>query len=279
MKRSVANRRTPMRHADGITLVELLVAVALLATMTAGGLTAYAQASATWRAQAAAQRRHERAQYVFGTLEPELQMAGYFGDARPAAQAASTIPPQLRACGIDTVARLDHPVERLGTLPPACVPRTVLRAGSDVLLVRRASARTSAPRAGRPQWFTTGDPAGTGELLWNGAVPPAAVAPQLRDLQVRLYYVANGADGDAGTPALRVKTLTEVAGAPAFVDTEVMPGVESLAVELLPQASPRAVRVGLRVRADGADADLPDADRVLSVTRHFTLRNAPVDAH
>ena len=46
----------------------------------------------------------------------------------------------------------------------------------------------------------------------------------------------------------------KITGAPAFIDTEVMPGVESLQVELLPPTAPRSVRVSLRVRADAADA-------------------------
>jgi hypothetical protein len=147
-----------------------------------------------------------------------------------------------------------------------------------VLLVRRLSARASAPHAGRAQWLTAGDSVLQGQLLWDGQLPPDVAGPELRDLIVRIYYVANGADGDASTPALRVKTLTEVAGAPAFVDTEVMPGVESLELQLLPQAPPRSVRLTLRIRADAADTYARDARRTLSLTRHFTLRNSLSDA-
>jgi hypothetical protein len=262
----------------GLTLVELLVAMTLVSTLTAGGLAAFARANATWRAQESDQRRYERAQYVFGTLEPDLQMAGYFGPARPASPLpASSVPLALQACGIDVIARLDQPVERLNSLPAACVPRTSLRAGSDVLLVRRLSARVSAPRAGRAQWFTATDSRLQGALLWDGQLPPGVGSPELRDLIVRIYYVSNGADGDASTPALRVKSLTEVAGAPAFIDTEVMPGVESLDLQLLPQAAPRSVRLTLHIRADAADT-AHDERRTLSLTRHFTLRNALSDA-
>jgi prepilin-type N-terminal cleavage/methylation domain-containing protein len=267
------------RRAKGFTLVELLVAMTLVATITAGGLAAFARANTTWRAQAADQRRYERAQYVFGTLEPDLQMAGYFGAARPdSALPAAAIPGSVRACGVDVIARLDVPVERHTSLPPACVPRASLAAGSDVLLVRRASARVSAPRAGRAQWLTAGDSFLQGALRWDGQVPADAANPELRELLVRIYYVARTADGDSSTPALRVKSLTEVAGVPAFVDTEVMPGVESLEVQLLPPAAPRSVRLTLRIRADSADIIAQEPRRALSVTRHFTLRNSVPDA-
>jgi len=268
-----------LRAGAGLTLVELLVAMTLVATMTAGGLVAYARANAAWRAQAADQRRLERAQYVFGTLEPELQMAGYFAAARPDSPLPeAAIPLPVRHCGAALIARIDRAVERLATLPARCVASATLLTGSDVLVVRRVSAHASAARAGRAQWITTLDPQPRGELAWNGQLPPGMQDPELRDLVVRIYYVARSADGDAGTPALRAKTLTEIAGAPAFVDTEVMPGVESLRMELLPPDTPQSVRLTLRVRADAADVDLPDARRALSLTRQFTLRNAPPDA-
>lgn len=270
-----------MRHAAcrgrsaGLTLVELLVAMVLVATLTAGGLGAYVRANAVWRMQAADQRRYERAQYVFGTLEPDLQMAGYFGSVRPPAPLPdSAVPPSASRCGTDAITHLDRPVERSGVLPEACVAATSLRAGSDVLLVRRVSARSSAARAGRAQWLTTDGAAPRGELVWDGLAPAGMEDAERRDLVVRIYYVARSADGDPTTPALRVKTLTEIAGAPAFVDTEVMPGVESLQLQLLPPAAPRSVHLTLRVRADAADAATQDARRTLSITRHFTLRNA-----
>jgi hypothetical protein len=264
------------RRSAGLSLVELLVAMTLVATMTAGGLVAYARANAVWRAQSADQRRLERAQYVFGTLEPDLQMAGYFAAARPAAPLPeASIPPSVRQCGAMLVASIDLAVQRLASLPTRCVASAMLLAGSDVLVVRRVSARASAARAGRAQWLTTFDPWPRGELVWDGQLPPGIQDPERRDLVIRIYYVARGADGDAGTPALRVKTLTEIAGVPAFVDTEVMPGVESLRMELLPQDAPRSVRVTLRVRADAADVDRPDSRRAVSLTRQFTLRNAP----
>jgi prepilin-type N-terminal cleavage/methylation domain-containing protein len=266
-------------RAKGFTLVELLVAMALVGTLTAGGLAAYLRASAVWRAQAADQRRYERAQYVFGTLEPDLQMAGYFGGARPAALAPSAVPESVSHCGVDVIARIDRSVERLRFLPAACVPSASMLAGSDILLVRRVSARVAAPRAGRAQWLTTGAGSTEGAVLWDGQLPADTERPDLRDLIVRLYYVSRGADGDPRTPALRVKTLTEVAGAPSFIDTEVMPGVESLEVQLQPPPAARSVRVALRIRADAGDADAADARRTVSYTRHFSLRNALPDAN
>jgi prepilin-type N-terminal cleavage/methylation domain-containing protein len=271
------NRLHVPRPGAGFTLVEILVAMALVATLTTAGLAALARANGTWRAQAADQRRYERAQYVFGTFEPELQMAGFFGPPGPPSPLpAAAVPVPVLSCGADIIGRLDQPVARLATLPPACVARGALATGSDVLVVRRASAQVSPPRAGRAQWLIPRQ--GPGRVLWDGQVPSDIPNPELRDLIVRIYYVARTADGDPHTPALRVKTLTEVAGAPAFIDTEVMPGVEFLQAQLLPAGTTRSVRIALRIRADDGEERAQDARRTLSVTRHFTLRNVPPDA-
>jgi hypothetical protein len=145
--------------------------------------------------------------------------------------------------------------------------------GSAQLTVRRVSAQVADAVPGRAQWL--GSPI-AGQLVWNdvpGTSTPAGT--ERRDLLVRVYYVARAADGDAATPALRVKNLSSIAGAPAFIDTEVMPGVETLQAELLPSpAAPRSLRLTLTVRADQADLH-NQALRRLTITRQFTLRNAP----
>jgi hypothetical protein len=95
-----------------------------------------------------------------------------------------------------------------------------------------------------------------------------------RDLLLRVYYVSRTADGDPATPALRMKSLTAVAGAPAFIDTEVMPGVEDLHVELFPDpASPQRAAVTLALRSDSAELR-GGAPQRLRLSRHYVLRNA-----
>jgi hypothetical protein len=87
--------------------------------------------------------------------------------------------------------------------------------------------------------------------------------------------VARSADEDPDTPALRVKSLTSISGHPAFVDTEVMPGIDDLQIELLPDvSSPQLAIVTLGVRTDTADQRTGETPRRLTVTRHFRLRNA-----
>lgn len=265
-------------RARGFTLLELLVAMTLLSTLTAGGLAAMMRARAAALDAGVESRLHERAQYVFATLEPELQMAGYFaaGPAR-VALSPSTIPAPALACGLDTVRRLDHAVEVSAAFDLPCSAQGGgARSGSQLLLIRRIAAHGATGTPGRAQWWS--DPLGMlpGQLSWDGTAPAGSPAlAEVRDLLVRAYYIANAADGDTGTPALRVKNLTAIAGTPAFIDTEVMPGVDSLQAQLLPSASaPRSVLITLRVRADRQDQRNGEPPRQLTLTRQFTLRNA-----
>jgi Tfp pilus assembly protein PilW len=243
----------------GATLIELLIGMLLAGIAVAAALTGLGHAQRAWLDAQRLARMHERAQYVFGTLEPELQMAGYFGSgASPGLQPAdlAAVP---ASCGSNTVLPLLPAVRVLEgnwSLPCPAQGRGA-QPDSDVLILRRASTRDAATPDGALQ-------------LQGSAAEPAP-----RDLLVRIYYVARAADGDARTPALRVKSLTAVAGEPAFVDTEVMPGVDDMQIELLPDAAtPRSVLVRLRIRPDAVDLRAGEAPPSLALDRRFNLRNS-----
>lgn len=241
----------------GSTLIELLVALLLAGVATTGAVTAVVHLQRAWHAADLTSRMHERAQYVFSSMEPELQMAGYFGGGDSPQLEANSMPAVPSACGASTVLPLlpAMQVHRGGWSLPCAAQGGGAVAGSDVLLVRRASVRTAA--------------SGTGALLL--AMGPDN--PDQRELFVRIYYIARASDGDAGTPALRVKSLSTYAGRPAFIDTEVMPGVDRMLVELLPDAAaPRSVSIRLRIRPDASVASTRAAP-ALEIERHFALRN------
>jgi len=262
-------------HDHGATLIELLISMALMATLSAAGLAAYAHVQSSYHSASVEQNLQQRAQYVWATLEPELQMAGYFGGVVPAPWSAAELPSSVRDCGVALLTHLDVAVEQISTLPPGCEAHGGLVPGTQVLIVRRASAHTRPAHAGRAQWLLQPGAMRSGTLLWDGQTPAGASSDtELRDVIVRAYYVARTADGDAATPALRMKSLTEIAGRPAFVDTEVMPGVEDLQIALQPLLAPRTIRLSLQLRSDAAELRASQAPRHLSVTRHFTLRNA-----
>lgn len=265
----------------GFTLVELLVALCIASVAIAGGLSGMSHIVEAWHMTQVDERLHERALYVFATLEPELQMAGYYGSGPAPVWAPGNPPPaSLASCG-SGISRLDAGVEAFTAAWPLACPAQGGGAviGGTLLVVRRAAANASAPEAGRVQLLDSEAAPALRQLRWDGSLPAEAAAladPLWRDLLLRAYYVARSADEDPTTPALRVKSLTAVAGRPAFLDTEVMPGVAQLSIKLLPSPThANSATVTLVVQADAADTRHGQAPARLSITRSFALRNAP----
>lgn len=279
-----------------MSLIELMMGLLLTSVASLGAFTAWAQGRARYESAQTLGRLQERAQYVFSTLEPELQLAGFYG-----VQGASLLPQPIEpasasSCGAGQATRLLAPVETSRGYALACTPQQPgAVADSAVLTVRRASAQSATPDAGRMQVLTSLEhPAARGVIV-DGVLPAGVTLKpgitELRDLIVRSWYVARESDGngDPTEPALRVKSLTRVAGQPRFVDTEVMPGVEGLGVQLGVRdgALPGQVRwieagessLGAAVVAVKLTLHLRSGPQVrpvrhLSVTRSFAVRNA-----
>ena len=263
----------------GFSLVELLVATAVMTILATAGATGLLRGNGMARDAAALQRLQERAVYAMGTLEADIQLAGYFGVARPVATPAITPGLPTAGCEAGHIAALAVAVEILPRFPPACTPNAArARAGTPVLVVRRTSTRTSTADATRWQWLSHSDMPERSALIGDGVLPPGTNLAQgrseLRNLIVHMYYIATGSDGDPATPALRVRSLTAVAGQPGFIDTEVMPGVENIHAQLLPGAEdPHALRITLDLLAEASEQTVGHPLARQSHTRLFALRN------
>ena len=242
----------------------------------------------------------------------------------PRAEVAG-LPAGSHDCGINFAVDLELAIQGANGRWPAgrdardCAPTRAaggVRAGADTLTVRHASLATTSAHAGRLQIYTRRLESHAGALLFaDGHAPDVLDADaEIRDVEVRSYYVANNSVARGGWPALRVKELTESGGNAQFRDEELMPGVEDLQFEFgvldmtsgsarlsfVPADSPLlrvlpaiAARLWLRVRADSTEhgyidtrplhyADVsftPDAveatQRRMLVQRTVRLRNVP----
>lgn len=288
-----------MSRAQGFSLPELLVALALGSLAVAGALSAFALGRAGLQQAQAGNRLQERAFYLLSVLEPQLQLAGAYGLAGGDTIDPGTATGAAAQCGAGLAQRLTQPVEaHAARWPLACAPSGGgWLPGTDVLIVRRGSTAPVAPDPGRLQVLTqAGSP--TGRLLVDARLPADVTLrdghAELHDLLVSVYYVARRADGEAqGTlPALRVKSLTRIAGNAAFLDTEVLPGVVGLRVHLgyrsaagapLQFASPDTLPVGvqpvavqliLTLAASPDEVGIRQATRRLQVMRTIALRQS-----
>ncbi|MCC7463434.1 MAG: PilW family protein [Gammaproteobacteria bacterium] len=292
------------RPARGHTLIELLLALTLGAGLIGTVLTLYAQGRSALRTADALAQLAEQARYAFATLEADVQMAGYYGltaqgndfrflqagDPAGASSAAAlrqglpalaALNPAAQACGLQFALDLATPLQAANNgyaagiaASAACAARPAAVPLADTLTVRRAATPVVAAQTGRLQLLVDRSEPARRFVLADGTLPPGTLLAsgvlELHDLETRLYYVATEADGNPDQPALRVKSLTRIAGRPGFLDTEVMAGIEDLQVELAidggyvaPDALPpagvvRGVRLWLRVRA--ALAESPGTD-------------------
>jgi type IV pilus assembly protein PilW len=237
------------RHRlSGMTLVELMVALAMGGFLLIGAVAVFAESRAALRAVDSLARLHENARFALDRLEADIRMAGHWGPAARAhaiegrAGPLDPVPPALTVrndCGVNWTIHLDAAVEggndgyRWSCAPYGGRAST----GGDTLIVRRAGAQAEAALE-QGVLYVRSTHLQAGRLLVGGdAQGPLAVgdpAPAHR-LLVSGYYVSPTSSlSTAGNPvpSLRVKALRGGAQGPRVVDEEVLPGIEDLQVEL-----------------------------------------------
>ena len=258
----------------------------------------------------------DSARQAWSILVPDLELAGFYGfagageprferggvvlahgaelaqpDSHNSVPPIPGVPAGSHDCGTNFAVDLGLPVQgsnntyAAGVAAQDCAPTAVAngaRAGSDTLTLRHASAALTHPLAGRLQLYSQRLRAHAAlELFADGHAPGVTDADaEIRNLEVRSYYVANDSVDRKGWPALRAKALTEARGAAQFRDEELLPGVEDLQVEFgsvdphAPGTAPVfapprgdaqrdrrivAVRLWLRIRADRTERGYFDA--------------------
>ena len=233
----------PVRQSSaGVTLVELMVALAIGSFLMIGAVQVYNQSRQAYVINESIARVQETAQFAMDTIEADLRMASNWGknsrgdaiegrsllgDADP----LGLLPVSATGCGAAWVLDLERPVSGnnngYGLL---CGPTGTAQANSDIVTIRRATVEPTVAANGRLQVQTTRI---QGELFADGAVPSDfdPTVSETHNLLVNSYYVATSSELIGGVPTLRRKTLTVTGTAPDIVDQEVAPGVENLQVQ------------------------------------------------
>jgi len=240
-----------MRRQSGITLVELMVALAIGSFLIMGAVQIFSQSRQAFIVNESIARVQETAHFAMDTIEADLRMASNWGrnsrslavegrslvgDANPN---GLTVP--IPTCGDDWAFDLARPIDGSdNAYNLICAADGGAQANSDVVTIRRASVQPVALEAGRLQLQSTRI---QGELFEVGAVPgaflpvtnhPITGAPSsaTHNLMVNSYYVSPTSALIPGVPTLRRKTLTVRNGAPFIEDQEVAPGVENIQLQL-----------------------------------------------
>ena len=254
--------KTIKPNQSGITLVELMVALAIGSFLMIGAIQIYNQSRQAFVVNESIARVQETAQFAMDTIEADLRMASNWGrnsrglavegrsiigDANP-----TNLTQPVNNCSADWVLNLALPIDGTNnTYDPAwgCPAKGGAQASSDVVTIRRASVAHVNPEAGRLQIQSTRI---QGELFVDGNVPAsfnsasaASASDDLSDpavailfdsethnLIVTSYYVSPTSTLINGVPTLRRHRLVSTGGVPAIVDEEVAPGVENLQIQL-----------------------------------------------
>ena len=241
MMRNHLTTSTDSRNQAGLTLVELMVALAIGSFLVIGAVQIYSQSRQAFVINESIARVQETAQFAMDTIEADMRMASNWGrNSRSLAvegRALDTDPnPKGLAvpadCGntwaLDLALAVDGDNNGY-TLP--CAAQGGAQPNSDSITIRRATVQPAPLQAGRLQIQTTRV---QGELFADGAVPGSfsPVDSATHNLLVNSYYVAPTSTLIPGVPTLRRKSLATAGGAPVIVDQEVAPGVENIQVQL-----------------------------------------------
>jgi type IV pilus assembly protein PilW len=234
-----------LQKQAGITLIELMVALAIGSFLMIGAVQVYNQSRQAFVVNESIARVMETAQFAMDTIEADLRMASNWGqqsrglaivgrsvtgDANPL-----TAPTGGVNCGALWALDLANPVAADDdTYNLACAPGpmgvAVAQGNSDVVTTRRTTVAVMPLEAGRLQVQSTRI---QGELFWDGNVPSAfdPAGSETHNLLVNSYYVVQSSALIPGVPTLRRKSLSVTGGAPDVDDQEVAPGVENLQIQ------------------------------------------------
>ncbi len=224
----------------GITLVELMVALAIGSFLMIGAIQIYSQSRQAFTINESIARVQETAQFALDTIEADLRMASNWGRTSRSLsiEGRSMIgepnPKTLAVpldCGEDWSIELGTPVDGFdNVMGLTCPARNAAQPNSDVLTVRRASVNPVPLQPGRLQIQTTRI---QGEIFDDGNVPPQFDPTQsaTHNLMVSSYYVDANSDLIPGVPTLRRKVLGIQGANSTVFDQEIAPGVENLQIQ------------------------------------------------
>jgi type IV pilus assembly protein PilW len=251
-------QRRPEKN-QGLTLVELMIAMLISMVLMLGSITMFAQSRANYRINDTMARLQENARFAITTMEPDIRLAKFWGlNGEPAFVTVPGAVAVTCAGGIDATAWSiqnlrqevaaadDNYAAGTPVNPVPCAPNSVARASSDVLILRHASGQVMPATAGTIQVLTDLMQGQVFNVAVPGGLGPEA---QIHDVVVNIYYVDNGSNLDNTLPSLRRKTLVNGG---ILQDEEIIAGVENLQIQY-----------GVDTDADGAVERYVDSNHAI----------------
>lgn len=250
----VLNGRGSSR-AYGYTLVELMVSIVIGLIVLAALVTLFAGNSRQRAEIERANEQTENGRYALQLLSEDLRDAGYLASFNPGTVtgpnpqlAIPTALPNVCATDVPTLnSAMSLPVQGYynGAFVPGCLAD--VRAGTDILVVRRASTCAVGTAGCDPQvpggvylqasGCATQFTAGTYYVLdtnvgnLNLTQKDCATAAQLYQYRTHIYFVANNDKPGDGIPTLKRAELSATGGVLTFNIVPLVEGIENLQLE------------------------------------------------
>jgi len=232
------NRR--LQH--GMTLIELMVALAIGAFLMLGAITVFMQSRTAFRVTENMSRLQENARFALDTMEPDIRMAHFWGltprtyliQGRAAPTDGAGV--GVQDCGNNWKLNLNETVEGSNTYANVigCGPTTGAQVpNSDVLVVRRAGEDAIAPAAlTAGTLYIQSTRAQLGQIFVGtaaNAIPAGynTTTSETHRLLASGYFV-NTTSAIANVPSLRRKFI-QTSG--AIGEEEIMIGVEDMQIQ------------------------------------------------
>ncbi len=235
------------RRVDGVTLIELMVALSINSFLMVGAVTVLMHSRTAFRVVESVSRLQENARFALDALAPDIRMAGYFGLTSRAYKVQGRATPQApipagfrigNDCGanwtINVAEKVSGTNNGYGWACPAF--RDAAQPAADTFVLRRVSEDPVAPPLDRGTLYVQSARFQDSRFFLGPAIPAdySPTTSQTHGYIVNGYYVSAHSSLDTpgnNVPSLRVKTLVGGALGPRIVDQEVLPGVEDFQVQ------------------------------------------------
>jgi type IV pilus assembly protein PilW len=244
-------RSTPKarRTMEGISLVELMIAMVLGLLVLAGLASLFAGSSAARNEMERSSRQIENGRFAMELLGEDLRMAGFFGELNVAVVPTPAALPD--PCSVNVAewsAAIPIPIQGYdnGVGAPACMPADV-KPDTDILVVRRVSTCEAAaagcePLVGNAPYIqvskcSAGEPPENvatpfimglqGGANFNLRLRNCAVAAGMRRYYVRMYYISTDNGQGEAIPTLKRLDLNGL----TWTQTPLVEGIEELNIE------------------------------------------------
>ncbi len=251
---STAAKRSFPSQQVGLSLVELMISLTIGLVLLLGITMLVVQQSSTRDELEKASRQLENGRYAMQIIHQDIQHAGFYGNYATFLTPPGTLPDPCTTAVADLLPAMALPIQGYDaptTSPIACLPNANHLAGTDILVVRRASSdatsiAAAAAGAGGLVYLQTTT---ASQVLSTGAGASTATFPliyttsfasgpaELRNYLVRIYFIspcnrmANGstctATDDGGMPIPTLKRL-ELNATGATTTISLVPLVEGI---------------------------------------------------